>query len=119
MSNLKNRVQLIGNLGADPEVLDLDGGKKLVKFSIAVNETYKKDGENKSITNWFNVTSWGKLAEIAEKILNKGDEIAIEGKLTTRSYEDKEGNKRYVTEINASELLKLSGKNNTEAEEKE
>ncbi len=111
MNNLKNKVQLIGNLGNNPEVINLDSGKKLAKFSIATNETYRNtQGEQIKDTQWHNVIAWGKTAEIIEKYLQKGNEVAIEGKLVNRSYDDKEGNKRYITEVVANELLMLGGK---------
>tara|TARA_R110002049_G_scaffold97296_1_gene237236 strand:+ start:2261 stop:2593 length:333 start_codon:yes stop_codon:yes gene_type:complete len=108
MNALRNKVQLIGNLGNDPEIINLDGGSKLAKFSIATNETYKNaKGEKVTDTQWHNVVAWGKTAEIVENYLNKGKEVAIEGKLTTRFYETKEGEKRYITEIRCNELLLL------------
>ncbi|MGX1931374.1 single-stranded DNA-binding protein [Flagellimonas sp. 2504JD4-2] len=108
MNSLRNRVQLIGNLGNDPEMVSLDSGNKLAKFSIATNETYKNaQGEKVTDTQWHNVVAWGKVAEIAENYLVKGKEVAIEGKLVSRSYENKEGEKRYITEIKCNELLLL------------
>ena len=108
MSTLRNKVQLIGNLGNDPEIVNLDSGKKLAKFSIATNESYKNTkGERVTDTQWHNVVAWGKTAEIVENFVTKGKEIAIEGKLTSRSYETKEGEKRYITEIVCNELLML------------
>ncbi len=108
MKNLRNKVQLIGNLGNDPEIINLESGKKLAKFSIATNESYKNaQGELVKDTQWHNIVAWGKTAEIIEKYLLKGNEVAIEGKLTSRSYETKEGDKRYVTEIVCNELLML------------
>ena len=108
MNALRNKVQLIGNLGNDPEIVDLDGGTKLAKFSIATNETYKNaKGEKVTDTQWHNVVAWGKTAEIVENYLTKGNEVAVEGKLTHRSYETKEGEKRYITEIKCNELLML------------
>jgi single-strand DNA-binding protein len=108
MNALRNKVQLIGNLGNDPEIVNLDGGNKLAKFSIATNETYKNaKGEKVTDTQWHNVVAWGKTAEIVENYLTKGNEVAVEGKLTHRSYETKEGEKRYVTEIRCNELLML------------
>ncbi len=108
MNAIRNKVQLIGNLGQDPEVIDLENGGKLAKFSIATNETYKNSaGEKVTDTQWHNVVAWGKTAEIAESYLSKGKEVAIEGKLIHRSYENKEGEKRYVTEVRCSELLML------------
>lgn len=108
MNALRNKVQLIGNLGNDPEIVNLDGGSKLAKFSIATNESYKNaKGEKVTDTQWHNVVAWGKTAEIVENYLTKGNEVAVEGKLTHRSYETKEGEKRYITEIRCNELLML------------
>ncbi|MEZ7494392.1 single-stranded DNA-binding protein [Leeuwenhoekiella aequorea] len=109
MSTLRNKVQLIGNLGNDPEIVNLESGKKLAKFSIATNENYKNNkGERITDTQWHNVVAWGKTAELVENYVAKGKEIAIEGKLTSRSYETKQGEKRYITEIVCDELLLLS-----------
>ena len=111
MNNLKNKVQLIGNLGMNPEIKTLDSGKKLAKFSIATNESYKNaKGEKIEDTQWHNLIAWGKTADIIEQYLQKGNEVAIEGRLSNRSYDDKDGNKRYVTEIVVNELLMLGGK---------
>ncbi|HLW32205.1 MAG TPA: single-stranded DNA-binding protein [Aequorivita sp.] len=111
MSTLRNKVQLIGNLGQDPEIINLESGRKLAKFSIATNETYKNQkGEKVTDTQWHNIVAWGKTAEIIENYLSKGKEVAIEGKLTSRSYDDKEGNKRYVTEVVCNELVMLGSK---------
>tara|TARA_R110001632_G_scaffold19898_1_gene59809 strand:+ start:8584 stop:8919 length:336 start_codon:yes stop_codon:yes gene_type:complete len=111
MSTLRNKVQLIGNLGNDPEIITLESGKKLAKLSIATNESYKNaQGEKVTDTQWHNVVAWNKTAEIVEKYLHKGSEVAIEGKLTSRSYETKEGEKRYITEVVVNELLMLGGK---------
>jgi len=111
MNTLRNKVQLIGNLGKNPEIITLDSGKKLAKFSIATNESYKdSSGEKVTDTQWHNIVAWNKTAEIIEKYLQKGNEVAIEGKLTSRSYETKEGDKRYVTEIVCNELLMLGSK---------
>jgi len=108
MSTLRNKVQLIGNVGNDPEIKTFDGGKKLAKLSIATNESYKNDkGEKVEETQWHNLIAWGKTADTIEKYVVKGKEIAIEGKLTHKSYEDKNGEKRYVTEVVIDELLML------------
>lgn len=108
---MRNKVTLIGNLGQDPEVKELNGGNKLVKFSIATNETYRnKAGEKVTDTQWHNLTAWGKTAEIVGKYLKKGSEVAVEGKLLNRNYTDKDGVKRYVTEIQVNELVMLGGK---------
>lgn len=110
MSTLRNKVTLIGNVGQEPEIRDLESGKKVAKISLATNESYKNGkGEKITDTQWHNLVAWGKTAEIIEKYVTKGKEIAIEGKLTSRSYEDKEGNKRYVTEVVVSEILLLGG----------
>lgn len=106
MYALKNKVQLIGHLGNAPEVKTIESGKKLARFSIATNETYRNaKGERVTETQWHTLVAWGKVADIAEKYLNKGKEIAIEGKLINRSYNDKEGNKKYITEIQVNEIL--------------
>ncbi len=111
MNALKNKVQLIGNLGNAPEVKNIEKGRKLAKFSIATNETYyNAKGEKVTETQWHNLVAWGKVAEIAEKYLTKGSEVAIEGKLMNNNYTDKEGNKRYSTEVQVHELLLLGAK---------
>lgn len=108
MSTLRNKVQLIGNLGNNPEIVNLESGSKLAKFSIATNESYKNaQGEKVQDTQWHNIVAWNKTADIIEKYLEKGNEIALEGKLATRSYEDKEGQKRYITEIICNEIVLL------------
>ena len=105
---MKNSVQLIGHVGQEPEIKNLEGGKKLVNISIATNEVYYKDnGDKVEKTEWHRVSAWGKTAEIIEKYVTKGKEIAIDGKLTTRNYDDKDGVKRYITEIVANEVLLL------------
>ena len=108
MSTLRNKVQLIGNLGSQPEIINLESGKKLAKFTMATNESYKNEkGEKVQDTQWHNIVAWGKIAQIIEQYVNKGQEVAVEGKLTTRVYETNEGKKRYITEIIANELLLL------------
>ncbi|WP_430909234.1 single-stranded DNA-binding protein [Maribacter sp. 2-571] len=108
MNALKNSVQLIGNLGKDPEIVNMDNGSKLAKFSIATSDSYKNaQGEKVADTQWHNVVAWGKTAEIVENYLVKGKQVAIEGKLMHRSYETTEGEKRYITEIRCNELLLL------------
>ena len=108
MNTLRNKVQLIGNLGNDPEIINLESGKMLAKFSIATNESYKNaKGEKVTDTQWHNIVAWGKTAEIIEKYVTKGKEVAIEGKLISRSYETKEGEKRYITEVVCNEILML------------
>ena len=111
MNTLRNKVLLIGNLGNKPEIKTLDSGKKLAKFSIATNDSYKNaQGEKITDTQWHNLVAWNKTAEIVEKYLEKGKEVAIEGKLTSRSYEDKDGTKKYITEVVVNELLLLGSK---------
>ncbi len=111
MNNLRNSVRLIGNLGMNPEVKEIGKDKKVAKFSLATKEVYKnEDGEKVSETQWHNLIAWGSQAKIAEKYLKKGNEIAIEGKLTSRNYTDKDGVKRYVTEIVVNEILMIGSK---------
>lgn len=111
MKSMRNKVQLIGNLGVNPEVMNLQKGQKLAKFSLATNESYYNNaGEKVTDTQWHNLVAWGKTAEKVEKYLKKGTEVAIEGKLVSRSYEDKSGNKRYVTEIVINDFLMLGSK---------
>jgi single-strand DNA-binding protein len=111
MNAIKNKVQLIGHLGQLPEVKTVAEGKKVAHLSVATNDNYKNaKGEKITETQWHNVVAWGRLAEIAEKYLVKGTEVAIEGKLINRNYTDKQGVKRYITEVLASELLILTKK---------
>ncbi len=106
-----NRVILIGNLGKDPEVRSLEGGVKVANFSLATTETYKgKNGEKVDQTEWHNIVLWRGLAEIAETYLKKGNSIFIEGKIRTRDWTDKDGNKRYTTEIVADNMVMLGGR---------
>ena len=110
MNSLRNSVRLIGNLGGTPEVKELHQGKKMAKFSLATTENYKDaDGNKVSETQWHNIVAWGRQADFAQKYLEKGNQIAIEGKLLTRMYVDREGIKRYFTEINVNEILKTNG----------
>ncbi|MGB0805438.1 MAG: single-stranded DNA-binding protein [Salibacteraceae bacterium] len=105
MNTLRNKVQLIGRLGQNPEIVNLDGGKKLAKISIATNESYKNQkGEKVENTQWHNVIAWGNTANIIEKYMSKGQEVAIEGKLNNKKFDDKNGVTRYVTEIIANEV---------------
>jgi single-strand DNA-binding protein len=111
MSTLRNQVQLIGHVGNDPEINTFESGKKRARVSIATNETYRNaQGEKITHTDWHQVIFWGKTVDIIEKYVGKGKELAISGKLTYRDYEDKEGVKRYVTEIIGDELVLLNGK---------
>ncbi len=111
MNALKNKVQLIGNLGTTPEIITLDDGKRIAKFSLATNETYKdSSGQKVTDTQWHNIIAWNNIASIVEQFLQKGSEVIIEGRLRSRSFDDKEGNKRYFTEIVCNELLMLGRK---------
>ena len=108
MNHLRNQVQLIGRLGRDPEVKHLDNNKMLAKFPLATDEVYRNEqGVKITDTQWHNVVVWGKMAKVAEDYLHKGREVAIKGKLTYRMYEDKEGEKKYITEVVAYDLLLL------------
>ncbi len=111
MNTLRNSVRLVGNLGADPEVRSFDNDRKLAKMSLATKESYKNDkGERITDTQWHNLVLWGAQAKMAEEFLKKGDEIAVEGRLSSRSYVDKDGNKKYFTEIVVNEFLKVGMK---------
>ena len=108
MNAIKNRVQLIGNLGQDPEIVTLESGSKLAKFSLATSDYYRNaKGEKVEDTQWHNIVAWGKTADIVESYLTKGKQVAVEGKLIHRSYETTEGEKKYATEIRCNELLML------------
>ncbi len=109
MNALRNRVQLIGHVGQDPEIKNFEGGKKLAGFTLATNESYKNDkGEKVEQTEWHRLSAWGKTAELVEKYVTKGRELIIEGKLSHRSYEDKNGEKRYITEVVITDIVFLS-----------
>ncbi len=106
-----NKVILVGNLGKDPEVRHLEGGAVVAKFPLATSETYKtKDGQRVDQTEWHNIVMWRGLAESAEKYLRQGSLVYIEGKIRTRSWDDKEGNKRFATEIVADTMTMLSSR---------
>jgi len=108
---MRNRVQLIGHLGMDPELKTFESGKKLTRVSMATNEVYKNsNGDKVTETEWHNIVAWGKTAEIISNYTKKGSELAVEGKLTTNTYEDKDGNKRYNTEIIVSDVVLLGNK---------
>lgn len=110
-----NKVILVGNLGKDPEVRHLDNGRAVANFSIATSESYKnKAGERVTNTEWHNVVLWTPLAEIAERFLKKGNQVYIEGKLTTRSWDDQDGNKRYTTEVVGREMTLLGSRGDNE-----
>jgi single-strand DNA-binding protein len=112
MNTLRNKVQLIGRLGQEPEITTFPDGNKIAKFSMATDDSYKdKNGQKIERAYWHNIVVRGGLVKVVESYVQKGQEIAIEGKLTNRSWEDKDGNKKYTTEIFCNELLMLS-KNN-------
>jgi len=111
MNALRNRVQLIGHLGMDPDVRVFGENKKMAKLSIATNDFYtNNNGERIQETQWHTLVMWGRIAQIAEKFLKKGQEVAIEGKLVSRNYETKDGQKRFATEVIVSELVMLGHK---------
>lgn len=111
MNTLKNKVQLIGNLGFDPEVREIAKGRKVARISVATNDRYKNaDGERVTDTQWHTVVAWGRTAEMVERLLRKGTQVALEGKLVHRSYEGRDGQKRYVTEIVLSDFQLLTPK---------
>jgi single-strand DNA-binding protein len=112
MNTLRNKVSLIGRLGIEPEVSTLKTGRMLARFTLATNERFKnKQGEWEDDTQWHVVNAWGKLAERMQRLLSKGNEIILEGKLVHQSYENKQGEKRYTTVVEASDFLVLSAKN--------
>jgi len=123
MSSLANRVTLIGNLGQDPETKTTESGKKLVHFTLATKEGFKNaEGQRVNETTWHNIVAWNGLADIACKFLKKGNEVAVEGRIVYRSYEDKKGVTKYITEIVLSDLELLrngngKGKGNGKDEE--
>ena len=117
MANSVNKVILVGNLGKDPEVRTLESGSKVVGFSLATSEKYKDKitGEQRVQTDWHNIVMWRNLADIADKYLRKGMQVYIEGKLRTRSWQDKEGNNRYTTEVVADNMVMMSKSTNESA----
>lgn len=111
MTTLSNSVHLIGRLGQDPKSFEFDNGNRKVQFSLATNDYYKNaKGERVEETQWHNIVAWGKTAKLIADYLSKGKEIALEGKLINRSYEDKDGNKKYITEVVANQVLILDKK---------
>lgn len=111
MNNLRNRVQLIGNIGKEPEVKTFDSGKTKASFSLATSENYT-DGDGKKVTDtqWHQIVAWGNTANYIESYLDKGNRIAVDGKLVHRSYNDKDGTTKYITEVLVSEVLLLTNK---------
>ncbi|MBK7713478.1 MAG: single-stranded DNA-binding protein [Bacteroidales bacterium] len=121
MSSLKNRAILIGHLGQDPETKTIDNGKKVTRFTLATDENFKNaEGQKISEATWHNIVAWNGLAEVADKYLKKGKQVAVEGRIAYRSYEDKKGVMKYITEIVLDELVMLgSGKANGNGKDKE
>ena len=118
MKSLKNRIQLIGRVGKDPEFRLLESGKNVVNFSMATSDSYKNTaGEKTTDTQWHQIVAWGGLAEIADKYLKKGSEVAIQGKLVHRNYEGPDGKRRYVSEVIADEMLLLGKPQQQEAQQ--
>jgi single-strand DNA-binding protein len=118
MNNLRNSVRLIGNLGQDPETKTLDNGKKVVHFTLATNDDFKNgDGQKVSETTWHNIVAWNGLADVAGKFLKKGREVAVEGRLVYRNYEDKKGVTRYITEIVLNDMVFLRSSNSKKKED--
>ncbi len=118
MNNLRNSVRLIGNLGQDPETKTLENGKKVVHFTLATKEDFKNgDGQKVSETTWHNIVAWNGLADIAGKFLKKGKEVAVEGRIVYRSYEDKKGATKYITEIVLNDLVLLRSTKDKEKDE--
>lgn len=111
MNSLRNKVMLVGRMGMDPELKTVNGSSKLAKFSLATNESYTNaKGEKVKETQWHNLIAWGKTAEFIEKYCGKGMELVVEGKLINHNYTDKNDIKRYVTEIQVSDILILTQK---------
>lgn len=109
MNSIKNSITLIGNLGKDPEIKQLQSGRSVARFSLATNETYRNQkGDKVTTTQWHNIVAWGKTAETMTTLLKKGKEVVVHGKLTYRTYEDKEGVTRSIPEIVADEFVLLS-----------
>ncbi|MDT0678511.1 single-stranded DNA-binding protein [Autumnicola musiva] len=112
MKTLRNKVQLIGHVGENPKSHRFEKGNLVVRFSLATNDNYLKDGEKIQQTQWHNLVAWGKQAQLAQTYLTKGKEVAIGGKLTTRTYENEAGEKQYITEILVHEILFLGTSTN-------
>lgn len=119
MNSLKNRVTLIGNIGQDPEVKTTESGKKVTHFTLATNDGYKNtEGQKVNETTWHNIVAWNGLAETASKFLKKGREVAVEGRIVYRTYDDKKGVTKNITEIVLNDLLLLrNGKGASKDEE--
>jgi single-strand DNA-binding protein len=111
MNALRNKVSLIGRLGANPEVVTFETGKTLARFTVATNESYKLNGVWQEQTQWHTINAWGKVAQRMQKTLQKGQEIVLEGRLVNQNYETKNGEKRFVTFVEATEFLVLKAAN--------
>ncbi len=110
-----NKAILVGNVGKDPEVRHLEGGTSVARFTLATSETYKnKSGELVTNTEWHNIVAWRQLSDLAEKYIRKGRQLYVEGKITNRQYDDKDGNKRYISEIVADNIRLLGKKEEVE-----
>jgi len=120
MNVLRNSVRLIGNLGQDPDTKTLENGKKVTHFTLATDESYKNaDGQKVSEATWHNIVAWNGLADRAERFLKKGNEVAVEGRLVYRTYEDKKGATRYITEVVLNEILLLRNPRSSDSKEEE
>jgi single-strand DNA-binding protein len=120
MNNLRNKVQLLGNLGQDPETKTLENGKKVVHFTLATKDDFKNgDGQKISETTWHNIVAWNGLADVAGRFLKKGREVLVEGRIVYRNYEDKKGATRYITEIVLNDLVLLRSSKNKDKEKDE
>jgi single-strand DNA-binding protein len=121
MNSLKNRVILIGHLGQDPETKTIDNGKKVTRFTMATDDSYKNaDGQKISEATWHNIVAWNGIADVAGRFLKKGKQVAVEGRIVYRSYEDKKGVTKNITEIVLNELVLLgSGKGNSNTKDQE
>jgi single-strand DNA-binding protein len=118
MNNLKNRVNLIGNLGMNPQVRELGNGRKVARFTVATSESYRNSkGDKVTETQWHNIVAWGSQANFAEKYMEKGQQVAVEGKLTHRQYQDAKGEKHYITEVVVNEILILKYRDQQTAKE--
>jgi single-strand DNA-binding protein len=118
MNNLRNSVRLIGNLGQDPETKTLENGKKVVHFTLATKDDFKNsDGQKVSETTWHNIVAWNGLADVAGRFLKKGREVAVEGRLVYRNYEDKKGVTRYITEIVLNDMALLRSSKDKDKDE--
>lgn len=118
MKSIRNSVRLVGNLGKDLELKDLGAGRSYVKGSVAINNSYQNaKGEMVKETQWHNFTAWGKTAELMSKALNKGSELMIEGQLSSRSYQDKDNQTKYITDVVVDEFIVLNRARNTSGQD--